>query len=87
MDVKDKIIVVTGAASGIGVALVKRFYAAGAKHIVSVDINLDGAKATAAEFGGTAMQADVALPNGSLLRTSTKVLVSRCCARKRCARP
>ncbi len=59
MDVKDKIIVVTGAASGIGVALVKRFYAAGAKHIVSVDINLDGAKATAAEFGGTAMQADV----------------------------
>jgi NAD(P)-dependent dehydrogenase (short-subunit alcohol dehydrogenase family) len=59
LDVKDKIIVVTGAASGIGVALVKRFYAAGAKHIVSVDINLEGAQATAAEFGGTAMQADV----------------------------
>lgn len=60
MDVKDKIIVVTGAASGIGVALVKRFYAAGARHIVSVDINLDGAEATALDYGGTAMRADVA---------------------------
>ncbi|MDP4988125.1 MAG: short-chain dehydrogenase, partial [Porticoccaceae bacterium] len=34
MDVKDKIIVVTGAASGIGRALVVRFKAEGAKQIV-----------------------------------------------------
>ena len=41
MDVKDKIIVVTGAASGIGRALVVRFKAEGAKQIVAVDLNLD----------------------------------------------
>ena len=61
MDIKDKIIVVTGAASGIGKALVKRFTAEGAAHIVSVDLNIEGAQATAAEFGGTAMMANVSV--------------------------
>jgi NAD(P)-dependent dehydrogenase (short-subunit alcohol dehydrogenase family) len=61
MDIKDKIIVVTGAASGIGKALVERFTTEGAAHIVSIDINLEGAQATAAEFGGTAMAANVAI--------------------------
>ncbi len=49
MEVKDKIIVVTGAASGIGQALVRRFAAEGARSVVSVDLNADGAAATAAE--------------------------------------
>ena len=35
MDIKDRIIVVTGAASGIGKSLVKIFYKHGAKHVVS----------------------------------------------------
>jgi NAD(P)-dependent dehydrogenase (short-subunit alcohol dehydrogenase family) len=61
MDVAGKIIVVTGAASGIGRALVERFAAEGAEHIVSVDMNLDGAKATANDFGGTAMAANVSV--------------------------
>lgn len=60
MDVKDKVVVVTGAASGIGRALVKRFYEAGAKHIVSADLNLAGAEETVSLFGGTAMACDVA---------------------------
>ncbi len=60
MDVKDKIVVVTGAASGIGRALVKRFYEEGARHIVSADLNLAGAQETVALFGGTAMACDVA---------------------------
>lgn len=59
MDVKGKIIVVTGGASGIGRALVKRFAAEGAKHVVAVDLNIEGAKETADMFGGTAMSADV----------------------------
>lgn len=59
MDVKDKIIVVTGGASGIGRALAKRFAAEGAKHIVAVDLNIEGAKETAEMVGGTAMSADV----------------------------
>ncbi|MFQ5416950.1 MAG: SDR family oxidoreductase [Myxococcota bacterium] len=60
MNVKEKIVVVTGAASGIGRALVKRFQAEGAKHVVSVDIDRDGALVVAKEYGGTAMTADVA---------------------------
>jgi NAD(P)-dependent dehydrogenase (short-subunit alcohol dehydrogenase family) len=60
MDVKEKVVVVTGAASGIGRALVKRFQAEGAKHVVSVDIDQQGAEVVAKEFGGTAMRADVA---------------------------
>lgn len=61
MDIKDKIIVVTGAASGIGRALVKRFYEEGAKHIVSADLNLEGAEETVSMYGGTAMACNVAV--------------------------
>ena len=42
MDIKDRIIVVTGAASGIGKSLVKILYKHGAKHVVSADVNMDG---------------------------------------------
>ena len=49
MEVKDKIIVVTGAASGIGQALARRFAAEGARSVVSVDLNAEGAAATAAD--------------------------------------
>jgi NAD(P)-dependent dehydrogenase (short-subunit alcohol dehydrogenase family) len=59
MEVKDKIIVVTGAASGIGKALATRFKAEGAKQIVAVDLNESGAKATADDLGCIAMGADV----------------------------
>ncbi|MBW2291410.1 MAG: SDR family oxidoreductase [Deltaproteobacteria bacterium] len=59
MEVKDKIIVVTGAASGIGKALATRFKAEGAKQIVAVDLNESGAKATADELGCIAMGVDV----------------------------
>ena len=40
MDVKDKRVVVTGAASGIGKALSEAFHQAGAQSIVTVDMNL-----------------------------------------------
>ncbi|MEM6536067.1 MAG: SDR family oxidoreductase [Pseudomonadota bacterium] len=60
MDIKGKTIVVTGAGSGIGRALVKRFTAEGAGHIVSADLHAQTAQATASEYGGTAIQADVA---------------------------
>jgi NAD(P)-dependent dehydrogenase (short-subunit alcohol dehydrogenase family) len=59
MQIRDKIIVVTGAASGIGRALAARFHAEGAKHVVCVDLDAEGAKATAEATGGTAMTADV----------------------------
>ena len=61
MEVKDKIIVITGGGSGIGRALAVRFHAEGAKKIVAVDINLSNAEDTAKMVDGVAMVADVAL--------------------------
>jgi NAD(P)-dependent dehydrogenase (short-subunit alcohol dehydrogenase family) len=60
MQAKGKVIVVTGAGSGIGKALVERFAAAGARAVVAVDINAQAAQQTAAELGCISMSADVA---------------------------
>lgn len=59
MDLKDKIIVVTGAASGIGTGLVRRFATEGAKAVVCADIDAAGASKVAEEIGGVAMGVDV----------------------------
>ncbi|MFN9926140.1 MAG: SDR family oxidoreductase [Phenylobacterium sp.] len=59
MELKDKIIVITGAASGIGRALAVRFAAEGAKAIVCADRDEPGAKATAEMVGGRAFKTDV----------------------------
>jgi len=59
MHIQDKIVVVTGAASGIGRALAQRFAKDGAKHVVCSDLNEAGVKATAAEVGGTAFVTNV----------------------------
>ena len=61
MELKDRIIVVTGAASGIGRALAQRFHAEGAKLVVCADRDEPGAKATAAGIGGVAFKVIVAV--------------------------
>jgi NAD(P)-dependent dehydrogenase (short-subunit alcohol dehydrogenase family) len=59
MNLSNKIIVVTGAGSGIGKALCKRFLAEGAQQVVAVDLNAETANATADELGCVAMAGDM----------------------------
>ena len=61
MQLKDKVVVVTGGASGIGRALARRFAAEGARGVVVADLNADGAQAVADEIGGTAVSTNVAV--------------------------
>jgi NAD(P)-dependent dehydrogenase (short-subunit alcohol dehydrogenase family) len=61
MQVKDKIVVVTGGASGIGRALARRFAAEGARKVVVADLNEDGIRAVADEIDGIAVVANVAV--------------------------
>ena len=60
MDIRGRVVVVTGGGGGIGSALCRRFAAEGAEHVVVSDIDRDAAEAVAAEIGGTAVPADVA---------------------------
>ena len=59
MQLKDKIVVVTGGANGIGRALCRIFAAQGASGIVVADRDEEGAKQVATEIGGLAVVADV----------------------------
>lgn len=60
MRIKDKVAVVTGAASGIGKEIARTFVREGAK-VVIADLNKDGAVATAVELGGDAVARGVAM--------------------------
>lgn len=59
MRLQDKIAVVTGAGSGFGAGIARRFAAEGARVIVA-DINGDAAKAVAEEIGGLGVACNVA---------------------------
>jgi NAD(P)-dependent dehydrogenase (short-subunit alcohol dehydrogenase family) len=72
MQIKDAVVVVTGAAGGIGAALVRRFHADGARRVIAVDRDLGGALAVAGEVDGVAECVDVtdaAAVNGLVERT------------------
>lgn len=53
MQVKDKVVVVTGGASGIGKSLCERFAREGASAVVVSDINQDGIDATVADIAAS----------------------------------
>lgn len=60
MRLANKVVVVTGGANGIGRALCRRFAAEGAKAVVVADLQASMAEQMAKEFGGIAVQTDVA---------------------------
>jgi NAD(P)-dependent dehydrogenase (short-subunit alcohol dehydrogenase family) len=59
MKVQDRCVVVTGAASGIGAALSRRFHADGARGVVVADRQAAALQRVAAEIGAKAVECDV----------------------------
>ena len=59
MELKDKVVVVTGGASGIGRALCRKFATEGARAVFVADLDGKGAEAVASEIGHVAVKADV----------------------------
>ncbi len=59
MDIKNKVVAVTGAAHGIGRALCIAAAKHGAKAVACIDIDLGGAREVSIETNGLAIQADV----------------------------
>jgi len=63
MQIKDKVIIVTGGANGIGRALCHKFAAAQAKAVVVSDIDVQGAERVATDIKGIAIPANVGREN------------------------
>lgn len=59
MQVKDRVVVVTGGGNGIGKALCERFHAEGAETVVVADLEQEAAQSVAAGIGGVACAVDV----------------------------
>ena len=59
MQLKDKVIVVTGGANGIGAALCRRFAKEGARGVAVADLDEAGARGVAEEIEGLAVTTDV----------------------------
>ena len=59
MELRDRVVLITGGAHGIGRALAERFHRDGARGIAVADLDEDGATEVAESVGGLAIGADV----------------------------
>ena len=60
MDIKDKVAIVTGGASGIGRAMAARFISEGAEQVIIADLQEEQLHSVAEEIGAIAIKTDVA---------------------------
>lgn len=67
MELTDRVVIVTGAGSGIGEAIARAAHAAGARHVVVADLHGDEAERVAADIGGTAVAIDVFVSNAGFV--------------------
>ena len=73
MQIKDKVIVVTGGANGIGEAMCRRFVQEKARAVVVSDIDADRVNNVAEELGAIGIQADVTVES-DIIRVVEKTI-------------
>ena len=78
MQVKDKVIVVTGAASGIGKALCERFAMEEASAIVATDINSQGLSATVSDISNRSQTLGITCDVGKLIEIIMIITIIKC---------
>jgi NAD(P)-dependent dehydrogenase (short-subunit alcohol dehydrogenase family) len=59
MEINEKVVVITGGASGIGAAMAERFVRGGARGVVIADLDEEKTRDTAGSIGATPVAADV----------------------------
>ncbi|HEX9258825.1 MAG TPA: SDR family oxidoreductase [Acidimicrobiales bacterium] len=77
MELADKVVIVTGGASGIGRGMARRFHAEGARAVVVADLDGHGAEAVAAELSAARPGSALGLMANVAVEAETAGIVAR----------